>query len=39
MPAPKQTNLEAALMIFTAYLERKGLRKTPGTIRYSGRDL
>jgi Fur family transcriptional regulator, ferric uptake regulator len=29
MPAPKQTNFEAARSIFTAYLERKGLRKTP----------
>jgi Fur family ferric uptake transcriptional regulator len=29
MHAPKQTNLESARTIFTAYLERKGLRKTP----------
>ncbi|RYC70401.1 Fur family transcriptional regulator [Spirosoma sordidisoli] len=29
MTAPTQSNLESARMIFTAYLERKGLRKTP----------
>ena len=29
MPLPKQSNLEAAKTIFTAYLENKGLRKTP----------
>jgi Fur family ferric uptake transcriptional regulator len=29
MPQPKQENLEAARRILTAYLERKGLRKTP----------
>jgi len=29
MPAAKQANLEAARKIFTAYLESKGLRKTP----------
>ncbi len=29
MQAPKQTNFETARSIFTAYLERKGLRKTP----------
>lgn len=29
MTAPTPTNLESARMIFMAYLERKGLRKTP----------
>ena len=29
MPAPTQSTIENARMIFTAYLERKGLRKTP----------
>ena len=29
MPAPTQSNIDNARMIFTAYLERKGLRKTP----------
>ncbi|MEI7584927.1 transcriptional repressor [Runella sp.] len=29
MPQPKQENLQAAKRILTAYLERKGLRKTP----------
>ena len=29
MPQAKQENLQAAKRILTAYLERKGLRKTP----------